>query len=122
MNTKSFKDLVVWQRSIELVKHVYKAVEQLPKTEVYALGDQLRRASVSVPSNIAEGYRRNNLQEYIQFCSIASGSLGETETQLILATELYKIDVSEAMSCLNEVQKMLIVMIKKLKEKRSAPR
>lgn len=119
MYIESYKDLKVWQRSIELVKEVYKISSELPKSELYGLISQMRRAAVSIPSNIAEGYKRRNLGEYIQFLSIADASAAELETQLILTKEIYKnINVIKARALLEEVQKMLISLIKKLNPKR----
>jgi len=119
MYIESFKQLKVWQRSIELVKEVYKVTEQLPKSELYGLVSQMRRAAVSIPSNIAEGYKRRNLGEYIQFLSIADASAAELETQAIIAKELYSnVDLAHVGPLLEEVQKMLIVMIKKLNTNR----
>jgi four helix bundle protein len=117
MKTNSFKDLTVWQRAMELVSSVYQVADDLPTKENYALGNQLVRAAVSIPSNIAEGYRRNGRKEYLQFCSIAAGSAAELETQLIIAREIYDLDINHAMKLLEEVQKMLYVMIKQLKLK-----
>ena len=74
---KSYKELIVWQKSIELVKEVYKATDKLPKAELYALTSQMRRAAVSIPSNIAEGYKRRNRGEYLQFLGIADASAAE---------------------------------------------
>lgn len=119
MYLESYKQLVVWQKSIELVKEVYKLTDNFPKSELYGLVSQMRRCAVSVPSNIAEGYKRRNLGEYIQFLSVADASAAELETQIIIAKELYsKLDFGRAESLLEEVQKMLITMIKKLNAKR----
>jgi four helix bundle protein len=118
MSIQSYKDLIVWQKSIELVKEIYKATEVLPKSELYGLTSQMRRAAVSIPSNIAEGYKRKNLGEYIQFLSIADASAAELETQIIIAKEIYRaIDVSYTESHFQEIQKMLHAMIAKLKTK-----
>ena len=81
---KSFKDLSLWKKSIDFVASVYLLVKQLPKEETYALSDQIRRAVVSIPSNIAEGSGRNTTKEYIQFLYIALGSASEVETQIII--------------------------------------
>lgn len=119
MYIESYKDLKVWQRSIELVKEVYKISSELPKSELYGLTSQMRRAAVSIPSNIAEGYKRRNLGEYIQFLSIADASAAELETQLILTNELYQnINITKTRALLEEVQKMSISLIKKLNSKR----
>lgn len=83
----SFKDLTVWQKSVNLSVNIYELTAKLPNTEKFGLSSQLRRAAVAIPSNIAEGYRRNNRKEYIQFCGIALGSAAELETQLIIISE-----------------------------------
>ena len=85
---KSYKDLLLWQKGINIVVLVYKIVESFPKEELYALSSQLKRASVSVPSNIAEGYGRNSEKSFSHFLDISRGSLFEIETQLIIAKEL----------------------------------
>lgn len=118
MYIESYKQLKVWQKSIELVRETYKITDNLPKSELYGLVSQMRRCVISIPSNIAEGYKRRNLGEYIQFLSIADGSAAELETQIIISRELYlKINFEKAQSLLEEVQKMLITMIKKLTAK-----
>lgn len=83
--THSFKDLIVWQKSMLLARKIYLATENFPKIEHYGLVSQMRRAAVSIPSNIAEGYGRKSSKEYTQFYSIAYGSLLELETQMILS-------------------------------------
>lgn len=114
----SYKELVVWQRSFELVKEIYRTTKMLPRDEVYGLTSQMRRAAVSIPSNIAEGHQRKNLREYLQFLRISYGSAAELETQLLISKEIYtKIDFSESESLLKEVQKMLNVLIQKLELK-----
>ena len=115
MYLKSHKELIVWQKSIELVKGVYKLTNEFPKSELYGLSSQMQRAVISIPSNIAEGYSRKNLKEYIQFLHIACGSSAELETQLIISEELYpKLNSSLAKLFLEEVRKMLNTIIKKL--------
>ena len=112
MATHSFKDLKVWQRSMDLTVSVYKIVSQLPPEEKYSLADQLRRCSVSVPSNIAEGQKRNSQKEFVHFCSIARGSLAELETQLELAHRLYDCGTSlEQLEC-REISKMISGLVK----------
>ncbi len=119
MYIESYKQLEVWKKSLELVKEVYKTTKQFPKEELYGLTSQMRRAAVSIPSNIAEGYKRRNLGEYVQFLSIADASATELETQIIISKDLYlNIDFSEAESLLTEIQKMLYTMISKLNAKR----
>lgn len=115
MYLKSYKELIVWQKSIKLVKEVYKVTYQFPRSELYGLSSQMRRAAISIPSNIAEGYSRRNLKEYIQFLHIAYGSSAELETQLIIAKGLYpELNCNLAESFLEEVKKMLNTIIKKL--------
>jgi four helix bundle protein len=111
---KSFKQLQVWQRSMELVKEIYQLTAGLPPEEKYGLTSQIRRCAISIPSNIAEGFKRRNPAEYRQFLAIAAGSAAEVETQLILTKELFAADTSRADELLLEVQKMLSVLIKKL--------
>ena len=111
----SFKELIVWQKSIELTKMVYDLCKKLPQYEQFDLCSQMRRASVSIPSNIAEGYRRNGRKEYRHFCSLALGSAAELETQLIIAKLVHPtIDTKKANAVCTEVQKMLNALISKL--------
>jgi four helix bundle protein len=84
----SYKDLIVWQKSVELVTEIYAATSKFPRDEVFSLTSQLRRCAVSVPSNIAEGQGRASKGEFIQFLSHAGGSLFELETQLLIAGKL----------------------------------
>ena len=83
-----FKELKVWQISIDLVMHVYKATADFPKDETYGLVSQMRRCAVSIPSNIAEGSSRNGAKEFTHFLYIAHGSLSELDTQLIISKQL----------------------------------
>ena len=113
----SHKDLIVWQRSIELVISVYKLVKNFPKEEIYALTDQMKRASVSIPSNISEGRARGTSKDFVQFLRIASGSCAEFQTQIEISKKLkYGIlsDYNETESLLLEVEKMLHSMIRKI--------
>jgi len=119
MGVASYKELLVWQKAILLVKEVYSQTGKFPKSEIYGLSSQMRRAAVSIPSNIAEGYKRGNLGEYIQFLCIADASAAELETQIIIAKDLYRNTAfSKAESLLVEIQKMLSVILKKLRSKR----
>lgn len=114
---KSYKDLIVWQKSIDLTILIYKITEKFPKEEVYGLVSQMRRASVSVPSNIAEGRCRSTKKDYRQFLRMALGSCAELETQIIIAKRLEKtstLDYSVIESLLEEVMKMLSSLIGKL--------
>ena len=85
---QGFRGLTVWQKAYELTLDIYKESKNFPKEEMYGLSSQLRRASVSIPANIAEGYERNHRKEYVHFLFISKGSLGEVETQLLLARDL----------------------------------
>ena len=87
-SVNSYQDLEVWKKSIDFVEQIYRLVKQLPKEETYALSDQMRRAAVSIPSNIAEGANRKTTKEYIQFLYIALGSTAELETQLIIGNPI----------------------------------
>jgi len=112
MKTKSFKDLVVWQKSYKLVLEIYKVTNGFPKSEIYGLSQQMRRASVSIPSNIAEGYGRKHKSEYMQFLSISYGSLLELETQYLLAIDLKYVSTSQIIeNLLKEVGSMLYRML-----------
>ena len=115
MYIESFKQLTVWQRSIELVKEIYQLTAQLPRQEIYGLTSQMRRAAISIPSNIAEGKKRRTKKDFLHFLYMASGSAAELETQIIIVNDLF-LDCSteRAASLLLEVQKMLTVIIKKL--------
>ncbi|MBQ6517559.1 MAG: four helix bundle protein [Anaerolineaceae bacterium] len=116
----SYQDLNVWQKSMELARVVYGLVKFLPREELYALSDQMRRAVVSIPSNIAEGYYRNSTRDYIRFLSMAKGSLGEIETQLLLCENfgyLQNEQIIPALTKCDEISKMLTVLINNLQAK-----
>ena len=85
---KTHKDLDVWKESMNLAKEVYKLTERFPREEIFGLTSQMRRAAVSIPSNIAEGAARKSDKEFIQFLHVSLGSLAEVETQLLLSREL----------------------------------
>ncbi len=113
---ESYKDLIVWQKAISLVEEIYLQTSFLPKEELYGLSSQMRRCAVSIPSNIAEGYRRRSTGDYARFLSIADGSAAELETQLIIANKIYKnINLEKSFSILEEIQKILFTIIKKLR-------
>jgi four helix bundle protein len=99
---QSYRGLLAWQKAVEMVKSVYQATKQFPKDEMYGLTSQLRRAVVSVPSNIAEGQGRNSTKEFLHHLSIAYGSLMEVETQLIISGELDYITKNEVSQLLNK--------------------
>jgi four helix bundle protein len=108
---KSFRDLAIWQRGISLVKTVYQATGAFPKDELYGLVSQMRRASASIPSNIAEGYRRKHAKEFQQFLNVALGSIGELETQVILAGELNYLSAEGKNRLLEELDHLVRMTI-----------
>jgi four helix bundle protein len=113
-------DLIVWKRSIKLVKAIYSLTKKFPKEELYALTNQIRRASVSVPSNLAEGHAMKTTTHYIKFIYIARGSLAELETQLIISRELDYITTEEFKPIHGEItnlSRMLTKMIGSLNKK-----
>jgi four helix bundle protein len=111
----SYKDLIVWQKSNDLVLEIYNVSRKLPKQEIYGLCSQIQRAAISIPSNIAEGHARNHTKEFVQFLAIAFGSSAELETQILLMEKLYPdFNYELIKSLLIEVQKMLMALIKKL--------
>lgn len=115
---KTYKDLIVWKKSIHLVKEVYALMKDLPQEEKFGLTSQIKRSSISIPSNIAEGWGRYSPKDYVRFLRIARGSLFELETQLILVRELGFSNNGETItSILEEVSKMLIGLINSLKQK-----
>lgn len=112
----SYKDLIVWKKSILLVKEIYKLTNTFPKTEQFGLTSQIRRVVVSIPSNIAEGHGRKSTKDRVKFLSISFGSALEVETQLYIAKDLFKLNKENlkiAEDLLEEVLKMLNVMTKK---------
>jgi len=114
---ESYKDLLVWQRAIEMTVAIYRFTEDFPKEERYGLSSQVRRAGVSVASNIAEGYGRTSTGEYKHFLGMARGSNLEVQTQLVIARELGFGEVDhlrKADDLSQEVAKMLIALIRKL--------
>jgi len=118
MGSQSYRDLIVWQKSIVLSKIVYQICEGFPKSELYGLASQMKRAAVSVASNIAEGQARQHLGEFRQFLAVANGSLAELDTQRIIAEELTLIDrarSSELETTITEIRKMLYALSNKLK-------
>ena len=121
----SFKDLIVWQRSIQLTVSVYKLTTGFPDAERFGLTNQLRRASVSIASNIAEGYGKSSKGEYLQFLGHARGSCAEVETQLTIARELgfgAAPALNSANALCDEVSKMLVALMKSLRTAKPLPK
>lgn len=116
---KTHHDLEVWKKSIDFVTTVYQVTENYPKTEIYGLTNQIRRAVVSVSSNIAEGAARTSKKEFLQFLSISLGSLSEVETQLIVSRNLVFLSNEQyerLIPLLTEIRKMIIGLKKSLSE------
>ncbi len=115
----NFRALKVWQKSVDLVTEIYRITESFPKNEIFGLTQQLRRASVSIPSNIAEGHSRRSTLDYIQFLKIARGSLAELETQILISYNLNFFN-QEQYDILNqkiiEIAKMLNALIRKIED------
>jgi four helix bundle protein len=121
---KSFRDLIVWQRSMQLCVAVYELTRTFPREEIYGLTSQMRRACVSISSNIAEGHGRGSVPQLLHFLSIARGSTFEVQAQLLLARELQlgepaQLDRSDGFC--EEISKMLFATMKSLKSRQSNP-
>ena len=115
---RTHRELEVWKKAMNFVIEVYRKTSEFPKSEVYGLTSQLRRASVSIPSNLAESAARNGNKEFMQFLNITQGSISELDTQLELAYRLEYInkqDCSNLINRLTEISKMLYGLIKTLK-------
>ena len=113
----SYRELVVWQKAMTLVELIYEATRQFPKEELYGLTNQIRRAAVSIPSNIAEGQARKSTAEFRNFLSIAQGSRAEVETQILIAIRLNYLQQTSAtpiLSLLEELSKMLATLQSRL--------
>ena len=110
MQINSYHDLIVWQKSIDLVEEVYQLIKHLPKDEIYALSSQMRRSAISIPSNIAEGQQRHTTKEFVNFLSFAKGSNAELQTQLIICIRLGYFTKEQIQGTLNlseEISRML---------------
>src|SRR5215213_6247892 len=117
---KGYRDLLVWQKGMDLAEDVYKTTNTFPRSELYGLTSQMRRAAISIASNIAEGQGRNSTGEFIQFLGIAKGSVAEIETQLELACRLQmlsSVDTLRLTNQANEIGRMLTGLIAKLRTK-----
>lgn len=114
---KSFRDLNIWQKGIDLVKDIYKETQNFPRQEIYGLTNQIRRAAISIPSNIAEGHIRQHRAEFRQFLSVALGSLAELETQIVISRELNYISTEKSLNVIDQMGslgKMIRGLIKRL--------
>jgi four helix bundle protein len=114
---KSYQDLMVWQKAIALADLVYAETKKFPKEELYGLTNQIRRAVVSIPANIAEGWGRDSTKNYVQFLKISRGSLYELETMMVISFNQNYLDKQALTSCKNEINelgRMLNTLIKKL--------
>ncbi len=117
---KNFQDLRIWQIGIEVVKDIYIVTKKFPREELYGLTSQMRRSAVSIPSNIAEGFRRYHNKEYKQFLYIALGSCAELETQIIIANELDYINETNKTELIEKIKyicRMTVKLINKLQSK-----
>ena len=115
---KSYRDLLVWQKGIDLVVDAYRATAPYPKSEIYGLTSQIRRAASSIPANIAEGYGRGSRKEYVQFLTVAQGSLKELETHFIVSEKLSYLTAAQTRRLLSETDelgRMLGSLIRKLR-------
>lgn len=115
---RNYRELIVWQKAMDLVELVYPATRQFPKEELYGLTSQVRRSAVSIPSNIAEGQARKSTAEFLNFLSIANGSRAEMETQILLAQRLKYVTNDTAQQILNlseEVNRLLNGLMNSLK-------
>ena len=114
---KNYRDLIVWQKSMDLVTKTYNLIKTLPKEELYALSSQMRKAAISIPSNIAEGYGRRSTKEYINFLHIARGSNAELQTQLLICVNLGYLqekDITTVFKLSEEVSKIINTIISKI--------
>ncbi|MFH1608835.1 MAG: four helix bundle protein [Patescibacteria group bacterium] len=114
---KTYKDLIVWEKSIGLVVEIYKLVEKFPKEEIFGLTSQIKRSAISIPSNIAEGKMRGGNVEFRRFLFIAFASGAELETQILISKKLpktEKLDYNKVDSSLEEIMKMLNKLISQL--------
>lgn len=116
----NFRTLLVWQKSMALTTKIYTLTNKFPKEEVFGLTSQIKRSSISVPSNIAEGYGRDSDKELLRFLSISTGSLFEMQTQLEIAKNISYLkedDFNKLYEDSREVERMLVSFIKKIKDR-----
>ncbi len=120
MAIHSYRDLIVWQKSVEFVTRIYQITRDFPADEEFGLTSQIRRCAVSIPSNMAEGYGRHMTKDYIRFLHISEGSLCEVQTQLLIAKNLNFLPsdlYTELDECTREIERMLTSLIRKLDNK-----
>jgi four helix bundle protein len=118
-DTKTHRDLEIWQRGIDLVTKIYELTKDFPEEELYGLTSQMRRAAISYPSNISEGAARDSLADYIRFLYISMGSLSELETQIIISEKLgYVKDSKDILEDIEAVTRKTYNLIKYLKSKK----
>ncbi len=123
-SVKSYRDLKVWQKALDLVVESYKISRLLPHTELYGLTSQIQRAAVSIPANIAEGHGREHLGDYLHHLSVANGSLAELETHLLVAERLRFVaedKIAPILELASEVSRMLAGLTKSLKARQLLP-
>ena len=119
MTVKYYQDLLVWQKAMDLAVMIYELTRKLPREERFSLADQMRRASVSIPSNIAEGQQRKTTKEFIQFLFVSKGSLAEIETQLILCMKLSYLNqeqIEPALQLCGDIGRMINALISRLQK------
>jgi len=124
MVVRDYRELIVWQKAIEFVVAIYRETASFPKEEVYGLTSQMRRAAVSVPSNIAEGQARSTTRDFLHFLSIGRGSLKEAETQVIISRRLGYLNEqkeSQILGLAEEVSRLISGLVNSLKTKASKP-
>lgn len=115
MKIRNYKDLRIWQKGMEITDLIYKITDKFPKNELFSLTDQMRRAAISIPSNIAEGFPRHSKKEYKHFLSIALGSCTELETQIVIAKGrdyIIKDDLSNIEELIDHERRMIINLLK----------
>ena len=120
---RGFKDLIVWQRSVALAVEIYKITKEFPREEIYGLTSQIRRAAVSIPSNLAEGHARNTKSQFANFIDIALGSAAELETQLAISLQtgyLKQNDYDKLVNELTEITRMLYGLLNRVQPDRHA--
>jgi four helix bundle protein len=120
---RRYTDLVAWRKAMDLVEEVYRLTKSFPKEELYGLSSQLRRSAVSIPSNVAEGHCRNGRREFVHHLSIALGSLGDVETQVLIAQRLGYIDESastNAAALASETGRLLVGLMHSLEKHAAA--